>query len=494
MERVTSECDGAKVDDNHVFAFCLLPLAPEHKHMMLHLMTHHTGNAGKSVVDTWKWLRECLTEQHFNVRFLATDGDVGYNALNKDLFVSWWPSFCQKGLESALAVLGKSRDGLVSDFLHVIKNARSRILAGPVTINPEGLSPFSAEDMNRVLQLGKALTDMSTVGKMKDIYPLQLFTLENFMKLVASGNFAMAFYVLPYALWVEVLRNPVLSQQTRIDLLAFVVDIFAHHHECLQHLDSDRVSQKKTRTVPCVYFCSTAKCYRMLNTVMILLRELYAYQNIALDRVGTHVLECNFGIIRLLCQYKHSWNRIWKSFSQLLLISDLTTILGSPITPRARVNDGGVKLHDSDTDLIHIEAPNVRMREVYDVVNMLLAQRAGVNTFGREVLADVAPPVAELLRYLSALRRQCQQRGMTTPKLWLGSDISNGTIVARLIAFTKSPNAAQDAAEDAAEDTVGHESNMLDASDEVIDPITESEEFRKAVTPNLLDVINASST
>ena len=153
-----------------------------------------------------------------------------------------------------------------------------------------------------------------------------------------------------------------------------------------------------------------------------------------------------------------------------------------------------MKLHDSDTDLIHIEAPNVRMREVYDVVNMLLAQRAGVNTFGREVLADVAPPVAELLRYLSALRRQCQQRGMTTPKLWLGSDISNGTIVARLIAFTKSPNAAQDAAEDAAEDTVGHESNMLDASDEVIDPITESEEFRKAVTPNLLDVINASST
>ena len=479
MEEVSVECMGARPGQNHVFAFCLLPLSPKYKHVMLHLMPHHSGNAGKCVTDVCTWLRRALEMLHFNVKFIATDGDTGYNALNEKFFCSWWPTFCSKGLESAVGIVDGSMGAIISDFLHLAKNARSRMINGSVTINPEGLSQFSAKDVNRVLSLGNALTDTSTIGKMKDIYPLQIFTLEDFLKLVHHGELSSAFYILPYAMWAEVLRNRFLSHQVRLDLLDFVIDIFAHHEECLHHLDRSRVSEKKSRSSMCQYFCSTSKCHRTMNTLLVLIAQLRTHQNIALDRIGTHCLECSFGVVRLLCQYKHSWGRILKSFSQLLLITDFMTILGSVMNPRSRVNDAGIKLYEDQSNLLYIPCPDVRMREVYDVVNTMLAHRCGSNTFGQEVLQEMAGPLAEFLNYLTAIVTECNQMGESTAKLWPGNEISNRTILARLIAFCHKP----DSIEPNEEEHSNHGFTYEPGGDDVVDVITEGEDFSKCVTP-----------
>ena len=476
MEKVGCDCLGAQRDHNHVFAFCLLPLSPDYKPLMFHLQTHHNGNAGKKVIGMCQWLCNSLSLLKFNVRFFATDGDAGYNPWNEGLFFNWWPTFCTLGIEEALSVLEKARGPIVSDFLHLMKNARSRILSGPVTISPYGWRPFSSQTMNRILKLEKALTDLSTTGKMKDIYPLEIFTLENFTKLVRAGELASAFYVLPYAMWATLLRNPILSRQTRIDLLAFVVQIFSHHHDCLQNLDRQKVSEKKNPETSCVYFCSTSKCRRSLNTAMILLRELRKFENIALDRVGTHVLECSFGTVRILCQYKHSWSRILKSFSQLLLTTDFMTILGRSIHPRSRINDAGVKMRASDENCVYIEAPNVDMREIYDSVNMILAKHSGSKAFGIEILKEMAPKLVDFLDFISALLHELQQRGEVTPKLWHRSDISNGTIIARLIAFCKTPEIG--------ELDGGEEREVCeDACNEFVESIVDDGDLTRAVSP-----------
>ena len=477
MEEVPFECIGAKKGHNHVFAFCLLPLSPNYKPLTLHLMTHHSGNAGKCVTDVCTWLQRALRMLHFNVKFIATDGDAGYNALNERFFISWWPTFCSKGLEESLDIVKASNQAIISDFLHLAKNARSRMINGSVTVNPEGLSPFNAKDVNRVLHLDKALTDTSTIGKMKDIYPLQIFTLANFLKLVHSGELSSAFYVLPYAMWAEVLRNRFLSVQVRLDLLAFVIDVFAHHEECLHHLDHSRVSEKKNKAVSCQYFCSTSKCHQTMNTLLVLLALLRKHQSIALDRIGTHCLECNFGVVRLLCQYKHSWGRIWKSFSQLLLITDFMTILGSVMNPRSRVSDAGIKLCDNQPNNVYIPCPDVRMREVFDTVNSMLSNRCGSSSFEQEVLGEMMDPLAEFLMYISALVTECSERGESTAKLWPGTEISNRTILARLIAFCHKPEDAEP------NELTCHETVCKDEGDDVVDAITEGEEFLKFVTP-----------
>ena len=477
MEEIPFDCIGARKGQNHVFAFCLLPLSPKYKQMMLHLMPHHSGNAGTCVIDVCTWLQRALRMLHFNVKFVATDGDAGYNALNEKFFLSWWPTFCNKGIEESLNIVAVSSQAIISDFLHLAKNARSRMINGSVTINPDGLKPFSAKDVNRVLHLDKALTDTSTIGKMKDIYPLQIFTLANFLKLVHTGELSSAFYLLPYAMWAEVLRNRFLSLQVRLDFLTFVIDIFAHHEECLRNLDHSRVSEKKNKTAPCQYFCSTTKCHRTMNTLLVLVAQLRRHQNIALDRIGTHCLECNFGVVRLLCQYKHSWGRIWKSFSQLLLITDFMTILGSVINPRSRVSDAGIKLYEDQSNNIYIPCPNVRMREVFDTVNSMLSHRCGSEDFGQAVLGEMMDPLAEFLTYISALVTECSHKGESTAKLWPGTEISNRTILSRLIAFCHRPDDAETS------EVTPSETASKDEGDDVVDVITEGEDFLKLVTP-----------
>ena len=107
METVTDNqsLDGVKFGDNNVFAFVLLPINPDYKPIVLHLLPHHSGNSNIVVHRTCKWIQQCLRLLHFNVRFAATDGDAGYNPMNEQLFRSWWPVFCNTGLEAAVEVL-----------------------------------------------------------------------------------------------------------------------------------------------------------------------------------------------------------------------------------------------------------------------------------------------------------------------------------------------------------------------------------------------------
>ena len=131
-----------------------------------------------------------------------------------------------------------------------------------------------------------------------------------------------------------------------VDLLALTIESFAYHDERLNNLDNTLVSERRTKDAKPQYICEKVKCHRMLYTLLVLIRESRTFRKIGLDRVGTYDVECMFGIIRLLCQPKHSWKRIRNSFANLLLVADLCLIIGYPIIPRSRLNDGGVKLYD----------------------------------------------------------------------------------------------------------------------------------------------------
>ena len=258
MEPCQTSSQGGDSIHNHVFAFMLLPLSPSYKPITLHLLTATSGNASQTVRSVLSELRQRLLALSFKVQFVATDGDSGYSMLHEQMFSMWCERFVTKGLESAITLIDGT-DVVVSDLLHLFKNARSRIVNGRVTMNIDGLFPFSASDMNLVLDLGSALTDTTSKGKMTDQYPLEIFTIENFMTLVMKGHFNMAFYILPYSLWNAAVRSPNISVQMRMDILSLVMDIFMFYQECLNHIDSNTVSERKHAEIP-QYFCSSNHC------------------------------------------------------------------------------------------------------------------------------------------------------------------------------------------------------------------------------------------
>lgn len=250
MEPVRDAGWAADAGDNHVFAFLILPLKCEFKPLPVHLLTQSNGNAGDAVRELLVKLVQTLNECKIVTRCIATDGDHGYHELHNQMFDRWWPKFCSEGVDETLKALKNDDNTVIADFLHLLKNARSRFLNNRVSLSPDGVDSFSAEDLNNALKLGNSLTDKSSKGRMRDSYVLEIFTLDNFLHLIAKNESHMGFYILPYCLWNEVIRNPHLSSQMRLDLLARIADIFAYHLHVIECLNTTAVSQTKRPGIP----------------------------------------------------------------------------------------------------------------------------------------------------------------------------------------------------------------------------------------------------
>ena len=186
----------------------------------------------------------------------------------------------------------------------------------------------------------------------------------------------------------------------------------------------------------------------MLNTLAVTLREMKrSPTNIALDRVGTHVLECQFGIIRMLCHYKHSWKRILRSFANSMIVTDIASILGHELKARARVNHGGVAITEDSLGSVYIATSDVNIREIYELVNVVMAQNSGSRDFGYDFLQEMIPNLADFVSLLSVFLMKIDESGSSMPKIWTGSQVSHQTIMSRLISFCKQPQSIEQAEE-----------------------------------------------
>lgn len=211
---------------------------------------------------------------------------------------------------------------------------------------------------------------------MRDIYVLEIFTLDNFLRLIEKREVAMSLYILPYAMWVSVVMNAGMSCQMRREFLSFVVNIFAEMIVLIESVDTKYVTINKYERDKVQFAFSKNHMRRALNTLIIQLHEIGCNPNdLAMDRIGTHVLGCTFGMIRLLCQYKHSWKMILKSFSRSVLLDDLALILGHGIQIKERVNIGGIKI-TGESETIYIQMPEFSPRQLWESNFMFMLQNA----------------------------------------------------------------------------------------------------------------------
>ena len=287
MEPVTEAVEGAEVGCNNVFLFRVMPLRCQYESFCAHLMTRDRGNAGPDVVERFKMLRECLKVEHVKVKYVAVDGDSGYKALHDEMFEQWWKMYQKVGLNKLLDSLDEDAFFMVADMLHLLQNARARLLGNSLTLHLDGSFSFDAQKLNEILQLGLPLVDKSSKGKMRDQYALSIFNFNNFLILVDHEEWEMAFFILPYAMWIAAVTYSGFSVQTRIDLLTFVFETFVYHMQNISQSDTNAVSQNKTSS-RVQYFCSRIQCIRTLNTLLVQLRELLRHpDNVALGRIGT---------------------------------------------------------------------------------------------------------------------------------------------------------------------------------------------------------------
>lgn len=79
-------------------------------------------------------------------------------------------------------------------------------LEGKVNLDILSNIIVSPNDMGKY-NLGYSLSDKTSIGKMKDAYPLKLFSTETVMKSIENKDYHILFFILPFNLIIESLKK-----------------------------------------------------------------------------------------------------------------------------------------------------------------------------------------------------------------------------------------------------------------------------------------------
>jgi hypothetical protein len=200
--------------------------------------------------------------------------------------------------------------------------------------------------------------DTSNLGKMKDSYPLDLFTLKRAFKLEQIGNADQFMYIFIFGLWMEAIENPDFNLGTRLVIIETLLLFFVTLGKVLEH---SQMPKKKGQDADCIVtFVSEGKIKRFACTLAAQHTALMSGgENLGLDRIGSHTEENYIGNIRRICRGDNRASFVKKQVSRFELSRHLISCmpLEKPIAKRA--NLGGVRLgHDSSKFCYATGTPN----------------------------------------------------------------------------------------------------------------------------------------
>ena len=265
---------------NNAFTFNLQPFEKEYDCFPVHVLPKSDGSADEGIRKMLTKIVNILKVNYINVIFIASDGDTGYNIYHKISFDKWINSYNNQSIEEAVNVV-KNSIHPIGDFLHLLKNARSRLLSFKIKIFPDpNSSSIEVKKLLETLNLKKVFSDKSQLGKMRDSYILKLYNISNVLICLENKMLLEALYLLTYAAWMEALRNPNISVADRLVLIQLSFELF------LMHIRNIRENIVNNHNFPqdTQYFHNEMHCIRCANTLLGTISAITSYpSNLGLD-------------------------------------------------------------------------------------------------------------------------------------------------------------------------------------------------------------------
>jgi hypothetical protein len=150
--------------------------------------------------------------------------------------------------------------------------------------------------MRRLLRWRAPLTDLSPVGKMRDVCPLVIMRIEHMITLLQNDATAKAIAWLSLSLCFNAVRLETITRETRLFMLHvsfFMVKNLYHAKKSGQNPNPETSKRKKTTIF------TSEWSIRFLNTVPLLIFSIENYESLALNRESTHPLENFFGYVKI---------------------------------------------------------------------------------------------------------------------------------------------------------------------------------------------------
>lgn len=317
----------------NIFIFHVQPVNKDIKPFPIYARFSTSGSADEDIYKAFVDIQKNLLKYNIIIKFCATDGDHYYDYFHDIFFDKIFPLIKQKKSFSEIIDI-ISEDFLendeiipISDFLHSIKLLRSYFLEGKINLDILSNINVVPSEMDKY-ELGNVISDDSSLGKMKDAYPLYMFSNDTLNKAISFKDYHILFFLFPFNLLIECIRNPNLSIQCRLFLLdiSFQFLIF--------HLFQKNYNKNSIH--------SRIGIERIINTIIGLGVSLKVFQFIKLSHISSHPLENLFGMIRLSCSYNHSSINMVQALGRAFYLKLIIDNQSIDIRRRERISIAGV--------------------------------------------------------------------------------------------------------------------------------------------------------
>ena len=407
------------------FLFMHAPLDANLKTKVIHLQKKGNGSFDSSVIENFKKIAEIYRARRLKVMFMATDGDRFLTSIHEKFF----DANVAPSRDSFVLLIGQIYEMLmnsdeimpIADPLHFAKNVRGKLLDHDVVVtnadNVDQLVLCNATRLEKYLKLGPALTDSSQIGRMRDKYVADIFTLKNVCILLENSEVHSAFLLLPYACVFTLLYAVNISTMTRLFLANLAYTSFERLLTQAEEVVKTHkaVSFRHRSGVKGITFAEPSYAKRMMHTCLAFgIAIVFGPKNLRLDAIGTHLLENTIGIARSVSN-STEYERILSAFANAQMRKEIAKKWQLTLYVSRRVNDGGVKIDTmSSTGVNHSDEWDCR-----DIVSLFLERCTGVS-------GDDTSEWDKFCQDLSAFVQEIKIQSLSSP-----SAVANALIVER---------------------------------------------------------------
>lgn len=340
---------------NNSFLFQLTPLNRCLRVCPVHLHPATTGAAGPAIRTLTDNVIRQVKSAHprLVLMFASVDGDEGYAAYFQIAFASILGFLNRAQFDDQFCNFIRAQQPFwVSDWLHLMKNARTKLFGRKVFMNPQSLDSCATMDgIAASFETSPTFTDDSPLGKMRDSYPLDLFTLQRaFVLYQQQDNLSNFLYLFVFGLWSEALENRHFHPMTRVLILETLMTFFYAQYSLLQPgMHHPAILQKRSGESDFVTFAPENKLKRYICTLSGQIVGLHLDDpDLGIDRIGSHTEENFIGNVRTICHGDHRWCTVLHQLARFEVARSLLTTLGIERKIAKRVNLGGISLGRTD--------------------------------------------------------------------------------------------------------------------------------------------------
>ena len=295
--------DAATVDpvisnDSNLFVFNVQPLDGTKSSFICHISQNASGKTDEGIKSVVKQIVEAGEKSGIHFLYVATDGETGTNKMHNDFF-KFVNDLNTVDFDQIIDNVSNYPDLIpVSDFLHILKDLRTRFSTNNISMFP-GAPIFNAQQINEILKLDEIVIKASGPASMRDDLALNLFCSQN-LELLAQHNEYCAFsFLFPFTLISLAIQSEKLTTNSRYKLIKIAYNVIISLRQNAKGLRSKK-SQKSPNVE--VRFALENTCKRILNTIIALGYSMkYFEENLSLSRLFTHTVEFIFGNMRRLC-------------------------------------------------------------------------------------------------------------------------------------------------------------------------------------------------